>query len=164
MSALSALKDLFGPSGYRLYADALGRAPTTFHASISNAETVTSRIVEFTCHCLMIARDAGINPQSVLQDAGQTEFALMALDQNDRRTDLQMALMAIWGEDALDRLGKHLGMSAPAIRNAVARPGARYEPHFRLIAKTGLMLKRKGREVALPEKMSAGASELRRAA
>ena len=94
MSALSALKDLFGPSGYRLYADALGRAPTTFHASISNAETLTSRIVEFTCHYLMMARDAALDPAAIIDDAGQTQFAMMSLDQNDRRTDLQMALMA----------------------------------------------------------------------
>lgn len=162
MSALSALKDLFGPSGYRLYADALGRGPTTFHASISNSETVTSRIVALTCHYLLMARDAGISPQTILQGAGQTQFALMALDQDDRRTDLQMALVAVWGDHALDLLGQHLGMSSAAILNAVARPGARYEPHFRLIAKTALTLKRKGREVGLPKR--AGASELCRAA
>jgi hypothetical protein len=57
MTALSLLKDLFGPAGYRHYAEALGRQPTTFHASVRSAvHEVPSPGARYEPHFRLIAK------------------------------------------------------------------------------------------------------------
>jgi hypothetical protein len=135
MTALSLLKDLFGPAGYRHYAEALGRQPTTFHASVSDGTTLTARLVGTSCALLQEARSAGLDPAGLLSQARTSPLS-------DRPQGLGIALRCTLGPEVIGLPGGHFGMSVRSVVHAVPSPGARYEPHFRLIAKTLLALRR----------------------
>jgi hypothetical protein len=135
MTALSLLKNLFGPAGYRRYAEALGRHPTTFHASVSDGTTVTSRLLGTSCALLQYARSAGLDPDDLLARACFSPLP-------DLPQALGIALRCTLGPEAIGLLAEHFGMFVRSVAHAVSSPGTRYEPHFRLIATTLLALRR----------------------
>lgn len=139
MRALAEVKALLGPGGYRVYAEALGRAPTTFHASVSNGTTLTSRLVVLSCQQLKQAQLCGESAERILLQSAHAFFPSL-----DDRSGLQCALETCLGADACGLLEASLEMSPAALRNAVSRSEARYHPHFRVIATAMLALRRHG--------------------
>ena len=137
MTALSMVKELFGASGYRLYAHALRRHPTRFHASISQPETTTAHLVELSCRLLCEARRAGFDPARLLVQS--STFA------SGRPSDsLCHELTDALGPEAVSILARQLAMSRKAILHALSKPGARYHPHVRLIVSVIANLRAKG--------------------
>lgn len=149
MNALTSLQGLFGLSGYRAYAMALGRGHTTFHANVSNPATVTSRLVALSCALIEQASQQGERPHALLQTSAQVIYPDLY-----GRNGLELALESVLGEGALQTLGDTLGMSLRAVQNAVVRREARYNPHFRLIAVTLIALQKRGAEPVLPDLMA----------
>ncbi len=139
MNALSAIKGLFGRSGYRTYASALGRVHTTFHANVSDPTTTTSRLVATSCRLLQQARENGENPLRLLLMSAGTHYPDLP-----GQSGLRVALEAYLGDGALDKLATAMGMSSKALDHAISCPEARYNPHFRLIAVTLAALVRHG--------------------
>lgn len=139
MLAITALKGLFGPSAYRVYSGAIGRCPTTFSRNISDKSTVTNRLVLTTCALLDQAKSAGIEPTTVLQ-----QYANMYVPQLAKKSWLHSTFEDLLGPEALQYLSATQLMSIEAVSRAIQRPGARYEPHFRLIALTMLVLRERG--------------------
>ena len=144
MLALFALKDLYGACGYRTYSTAIGRCPTTFNRSVSDASTVTSRLVLGACGLLSVAKESGLCPHQIVQAAGKISMPRLS-----DKTWLQETLEQILGEDAIDQMARHLGMSSSAVRRAIGREGARHEPHFKVMTAALLALRQRGRVVTL---------------
>lgn len=144
MQALERVKHLLGRGGYRVYAKAIGRAPTTFHSSVSDPSTITSRLVILSCDLLQQAETCGENAERILSQSGQAFFPSL-----DGRGGVQIALEACLGAEASERLQERLDMSPASVRNAVSRSDARYHPHFRVIATAMLALRHHGRQPSL---------------
>lgn len=138
------MKDVFGPSGYRMYAEAFGRCHTRFHASVSNPATVTSRLVRCACDLLKEVRDYGEEPEDVL-----TQAATARLAAHEGWSQLQEIFEMLLGRDAVPILAAALDMSERAVRNALTNPEARYEPHFRVIAFSLAALRKRGVETCV---------------
>ena len=134
-AALDRVKELFGPNGYRIYAEALGRQPTTFHASVSNPDTLPSRLVILTCKIMAEAKERGLCPRQMLAQLSEEPV----LNTED---GLSMSLQFTLGTDAVNLLSIALTMSRKAVIHAISAPEARYQPHFKLITVALLMLKR----------------------
>lgn len=98
MLAITALKGLFGPSAYRVYAGAIGRCPTTFSRNISDRTTVTNRLVLTTCALLDHAKAIGIEPTAILQ-----QYSSMNVPQMARKSWLHSTFEDLFGTEALER-------------------------------------------------------------
>lgn len=144
MLAIASLKSLFGPSAYRIYAEAIGRCPTTFLRNVSDASTVTNRLVLTTGALLEQLKASGTDPLVIL-----TQCKTLYIPQMFNKSWLHATFEDLLGADAIPELSRTQGMSAEAVLRAVQKPGARYEPHFRLMALTMLALRTHGHPVQL---------------
>jgi len=144
MRAISSIKELFGPSGYRIYSAALGRCPTTFNRNVSDERTLTSRLVLTSCKILRSAKAAGLCPHMLLDQASR-----IYIPTTGRKSWLFTTFEEILGDAAIAQIAAHFDMSTEAVVRAINRDGARYEPHFRVMATAMVALKQKGRGVTL---------------
>jgi hypothetical protein len=127
MLAIHCLKDLLGPSGYRIYATSIDRQPTTFNRSVSTP-TVTSRIVKVTCAALRAAEDHGADPKMILGRARHAYFP-----GTENKSGLQAMLESQLGPDVVLELATLLDVTTLTIKRALEE-GARQEPHFKILA------------------------------
>lgn len=138
-AALPVVREMFGAGGYRLYANALHRHPITFHSLISKADSRTSALVVCSCKLLRLARDAGHDPQCILDTARNAVFR-----DHDRLCGIEHVLVQALGDEGLDLLSASLCMAKRDLRHAIRSHRARHHPHFRLIASTLLALQQSG--------------------
>ncbi|MGN0932065.1 hypothetical protein [Falsigemmobacter intermedius] len=144
MLAIASLKALFGPSAYRIYAEAIGRCPTTFLRNVSDPTTITNRLVLTTGALLEEAQAAGTDPHSIL-----TQCRSLYIPRTLNKSWLHVTFEDVLGQDAIGLLSGTQRMSVESVLRAIQKPGARYEPHFRLMALTMLALRAQGRPVQL---------------
>lgn len=144
MLAISSLKALFGPSAYRVYSDAIGRCPTTFLRTVSDASTLTNRLVLTTGALLQQARACGMDPHQILM-----QCRTLYIPQMLNKSWLHATFEDLLGPDAIEQLSKTQGMSVDAVLRALQKPGARYEPHFRLMALAMISLRSQGLPIQL---------------
>ncbi|RWR30560.1 hypothetical protein D2T29_12880 [Sinirhodobacter populi] len=138
MTALHQMKDVLGPGGYRIYANAFGRSPTRFHASISNPNTTTSRLVALACQVMLKARDAGISPTEIVRDAASIECG------GEGAASLRVQLETLLGVRDVERLRMAAGASEACFAKALDKPTARHAPHFKAILSALRLLSQQG--------------------
>lgn len=144
MQARDAVKALLGPSGYRIYASACGRAHTTFCRSIGKADSKTSLLVRYVCLALAQAEGQGLSPALMIKQSAYLNFST-----NDDRSELRAALDTVFRTDSVEHLSQLLCLTRWSVANAIDNPQSRYAPHFRIIATVGLALRRHGRQLEL---------------
>lgn len=137
--AIRELRSMFGAGGYRAYAEALGRASTTFHASVSKTDSTTGLLVVFGCRLLAVASSFNECPDTILQRSATFSFPSI-----DHRTGLEFAMFCLLGEDHIVQLSEAIGVSISTVKKALQNENARYAPHFRLYATCLVAIQKRG--------------------